>query len=277
MPDASKMMFVRPKNCRYCGHGYYGLLHAVQYAQSKGLWNIIDISAEQANKGPIYEAIDQHDPASFYGFGHGSSCTYTGDSEEPIFTCNECDRLNGRVVYLLSCLTGIGLGQAIINAGALAYAGFTVSWTWLSDSGTDGDPYADKYARGFWESANELWNALVDGEEFHDAVQRSIDKYDEWIDYWYYDNPQEPYSQECIKWLAVDRDGLIALDICDAITDETQCQQEGCYWYEDHCHSAPPTPPPGGGGLALAMVPIIAIVGIAYIVGQKKQPVKKKR
>ena len=268
MPDTSKMMFVRPKNCRFCGHGYYGLNHVLQYAKTKG-WDTVDIAAEQATKQPIYNAIDQHDPASFYGFGHGSDCIYTGDLELPIFTCNECDRLSGRIVYLMSCLTANGLGPTIMQKGALAYAGFTVSWTWLSESGTERDPYDDIYARGFWESANELWRALLDGVEFREAVLASIAKYNEWIDYWFYDKPQDPYSQECIKWLAVDRDGLLSLDACDVISDEASCLQEGCYWYDNICHSMPQKPYGGGGGFALALIPVIAIVGIAYLVGQK--------
>jgi len=267
MPNETKMMFARPKNCRYCGHGYYGLLHAVQYAQAKGLWNITDLSGEQVNKTNVYEAIDRDDPFSFYGFGHGSPSIFTDDSELPLFTTTECSKLSGRIVYLLSCLTGQQLGPAIIQNGALAYAGFNVSWTWLSVSGTDGDPYDDRYARCFWESANELWIALCDGEEFHDAVQRSVDKYNEWIDYWY-NNPEDPESQSCIMWLAVDRDGLVSLDACDAITDETGCSAHGCYWYDNACHSSSETPHGGGAGW-LALVPIIAVVGITFIVGER--------
>ena len=128
--------------------------------------------------------------------------------------------------------------------------------------GTEGDPYADRYGRGFWESANELWVALCDGEEFHASVQRSIDKYNQWIDYWYYDNPEDPYAQEAIKWLTYDRDGLVALDVCDAITDQEACLAQECYWYEESCHSAPVAPE--AGGLAIAAIPVIMLVGIVY-------------
>ena len=266
MPNPNNMLFVRPKNCRYCGHGYYGLLHAMQHATQKG-WNTIDVAGENANKDPVYEAIDTFDPASFFGFGHGNNCRYTGDSELDIFTCDECDKLKGRMVYLLSCLTANGLGPEIIRQGALAYAGFNISWTWLSNSGTEGDPYLDKYAKGFWESAIILWIALCDGLDFRDSVQKSIDKYNEWIDYWFYDNPEDPWSQECIKWLAFDRDGLVALDVCDAITDETQCLEYGCYWYNGVCASSPEKPSTKSG-LVIAAIPIIALVGIALIVGQ---------
>jgi len=245
MPNPDKMLIVRPKNCRYCGHGYHGLHHVLQYAQSKG-FNTIDLSAEQANKDPIYATIDQHDPASFYGFGHGSPTTYTGDSEEPVFTCDECDKLSGRIIYLLSCLTGQLLGPEIMRQGALAYAGFNISWTWLSDSGTDGDPYEDIYARCFWESANELWIAVCDGVEFHEAIQRSIDKYNEWIDYWFYDNPEDPSSQECIKWLAFDRDGLTAgTDVTDIVEKNNSL---------------------------VVLIPVLLVVGLAYLAATTKTP-----
>lgn len=260
-------MFVRPRNCRYCGHGYHALGHVVQYAASKGLWNIADLSAEQANKTPIYNAIDNTDPFGFYGFGHGNDCEFTGDLEEDIFTCAECDKLNGKLVYLLSCLTANGLGPKIMENGAIGYAGFDISWTWLSRSGTDGDPYEDPYAICFWESANEFWMALLDGLDFHEAAQKSIDKYNEWIDYWFYENPEDPASQDCMMWLAYDRDGLVAISFCDTLIDQISCETEGCYWYDDACHSVPLPPPRPGIGVAL--IPIILIVGVAFIVGTK--------
>lgn len=266
MPDQNKMMFVRPRNCRYCGHGFFALQHVLRYAQQHG-FNTIDLAEEQANKIPIYEAIDQHDPGSFFGFGHGSPAIYTGDAEEPIFTTEECDRLATRVVYLLSCLTGQLLGPEIIKQGALAYAGFNISWTWMSDSGTDGDPYEDIYALCFWESANELWMALLDGAIFEDAVKASVAKYDEWIDYWFYDNPEDPLSQEAIKWLIHDRNGLVSLNICDVIADETECMNLGCHWQENKCYSQLPRKELGINW-ALA-IPIILVVGLAFIAVKK--------
>jgi len=136
---------------------------------------------------------------------------FTGDSEQDIFTVNECDKLAGKEVYLLSCLTANSLGPAIIQNGANAYAGYRISWTWVSDSGSDGDPYQDLYAKGFYESANELWLALIDGATFEEAVQAAIDRYNWWIDYWFNENPEAPQSQDAIMWLIHDRNGLVAL------------------------------------------------------------------
>lgn len=211
MPDASKMMFVRPKNCRYCGNGYYALQHMLEYADSKARWTIIDMAEERADKGPIYTALDQYDPQSFYGFGHGSNTVFTADSETPVFTTNDCGKLMGRDVYLLSCLTANSLGPAIINTGGNSYAGYNISWTWINDSDVNGDPYIDKYAKCFWESANEFWRAYIDGAAFPEAAQAAIDKYNWWIDYWLHTAPEDPKSEDCMMWLIQDRDSLVVM------------------------------------------------------------------
>jgi len=240
----------------------------VDFARARALWNITDIKETDVNKQNVNALIDQTDPLSFYGFGHGNNCAYTGDDESEIFSCSGCDKLSGRVVYLMSCLTAGGLGPEIIRQGALAYAGFNVSWTWLAvndenDEFVFPDPYDDPYSFGFWESANELWKALLEGDSFHEAIDRSRAKYDEWIDYWFYVNPGDQHSQECIKYLATDRDGLVGLDVCDALVDEPECLNHGCFWYEDSCHSVPKS----GGGVSLyALIPVIALVGVALIV-----------
>jgi len=239
------MMFGRPINCRYCPHGYYALQHVVNYAQQKGNWTLIDIQAEQANKEPMYQAIDEHDPFSLYHFGHGNDCVVTGDMEQAIFTCSECSKLSGRIVYLLSCLTANGLGPAIIQNGGRAYAGFNISWTWMSLSGTQGDPYDDLVARGFFEGANELWLSLLDHNTFGEACQQSRDKYTEWIDYWY--QTGGPYAASCMRWLLHNRDGLVELgDLevrltpCDTIATKQECETIGCYWYNNSCHGELP-------------------------------------
>jgi len=115
---------------------------------------------------------------------------------------------------------------------------FNVSWTWVADTDESDefvypDPYNDPYAYGFYESANELWKALVDGKTFQEAVQQSINKYDEWIDFWF-DHSSYPLSASCIQYLAYDRDGLVAFISCGAITDEAECLANGCHWHNNY-------------------------------------------
>jgi len=266
--SSKKMMFIQPKDCIYCGNGYYALNHAINHSRSQG-WTSVVVSRESADKNTVYNAIDQHDPCAIFGFGHGSNCGYTGNSiAETIFDCTDCSKVKDRVVYLLSCLTANGLGPEMMNQGALAYAGFNISWTWLSTN-TNNDPYSDKYAKGFYESAVELWKALSEGKTFKEAVQRSVDKYNWWIDYWFDTNPEDENAQECIKWLAHDRDGLIAIDKCEG-KNQLACDKYGGYYYNKTCHVMPEG---GGDGInagVIILIPIFCLMGIVLLVGQTR-------
>lgn len=271
MTIIENMMFSRPFACRFCPHGYYGMLYAINYAQEKGYWNIIDMSSTLANKDPIYSEISEKDPFSFYGFGHGNNCVFTGDAEEPIFTCDECGILAERIVYLHSCLTANGLGPAIIESGGLAYAGFNISWTWISEGPPVGDPYNNKYARGFFESANELWMSLIDHKTIQESADDSVAKYNEWIEYWR-DGPgsSDPNAANVLKWLAYDRDGLVVLGhldaklplpyICEEFTTKDECLAHNCWWYNNTCNSQKPPNTLETKTFTISLLPGLALI-----------------
>lgn len=224
----------RPLHCRYGEQMYYGLLHAVQYAQSKG-YNICDLAGSDAVKEKIYEKLDELNPIFFFGMGHGNIDKFTDDKEWAVWWCGEksCslppDNLRGRIVYLWSCLTARQLGPKIIEHGGWSYAGFKEEWVWVPDR-LGGDPYDDKYAKGFFESGNELIIALLDKKTMQEAVQASLDKYNEWIDYW--KQSDDPGASECIKWLAWDRDALTLLGDPFASLMQLKIEQ-GAEFYTD--------------------------------------------
>jgi hypothetical protein len=93
------------------------------------------------------------DPPIFYGLSHGNPCMFNnylqarwsgavyipgegeceGGTRQPSlgtveFRClydRNLDKMKGRHVHLLSCLTGIALGPALIRAGAKSYIGYS--------------------------------------------------------------------------------------------------------------------------------------------------------
>lgn len=249
MADKKEIMFIRPKNCHWCEHGFYGLKHSVDYTNEKQMWNATDISKEDAVQPVIYDELNTTNQGAVYGFGHGGVSCFTGDTEEPVFTKSEAYMLNERIVYLLSCMTGQELGPAIINQGGEAFAGFVQEWKWVS-ANPGGDPYNDCYACCFYDSANVLWFTLADGNTFGEAVEASIDKYDYWISYWF--ESKNMYADTIIGLLAHDRDILVALGNMEAKLDtdavgcreqttQFDCEQNGCYWWDsdNSCHSTP--------------------------------------
>jgi len=203
------LLNIVPIHCRYCVQGSYGVLHISEEAKK---WNmrLIELQGSQAEKMPVWETLAQEDPIFVCGFGHGNNCIYTGDTETAIFTCQECNILKGRVVYLLSCLTANGLGPKMIEEGAIAYAGYKVSWTWMSND-MNADPYLDWYAEAFYRSANELPIALIRGEAVAQARESCIAEYNRWLNIWETDRVHDGSSASVIKWLIVDRDGLVTL------------------------------------------------------------------
>ena len=180
------------------------------------------------------------------------------------------DKLNGRMIYLLSCLTAQQLGPAMIDAGAISYAGFKDEWTWAGND-PNGDPYDDPYARCFYESANELWLALIDGYSFGEAVEHSKNKYDWWIDYWL--NSTDISASTMVGILSTDKDLLVPLgdqtahlleDPCMQRTTSNDCIVNGCYWWPDGtCHGTPYVAPSEVGGAPGGMIQDV----VKYVAG----------
>jgi len=202
----NSMLNIMPYNCRYCVGGYLGMAHVSDESLLRGV-QLIELRKEQAEKGPVWQVLQNQDPVFVNGFGHGNRGRYTGDSETDIFTSEDCSILGGRVVYLLSCLTANELGPAAVANGAIAYAGFIISWTWMAVD-IYADPYTDWYAEGFYRASNAFPNALLQGFTVGQAKDKSIEEYNRWIGIWETERADDKYAASAIKYLLLDRDGL---------------------------------------------------------------------
>lgn len=215
MPVYNRMLNLRPYNCAYCIAGYLGLAHVTETATENGT-EVVELLASDVNQQTVWNTINTTDPIFVNGFGHGNDLVYTGDETEVIFEIGDCKILSGRIVYLLSCLTANALGPAIINAGAIAYGGYKIEWTWMQNN-LQVDPYLDEYAEGFYKASNEFPNALNRGESVAQARFACIAAYNEWIDIWSTSKASDEYAAEVVKWLIWDRDGLVVLGYTDAV------------------------------------------------------------
>ncbi|GAI40082.1 unnamed protein product, partial [marine sediment metagenome] len=144
--------------------------------------------------------------------------TYTADIakvEDWVFRTTDCDILAGRITYLLSCLTAVNLGPAIIAAGGIAYAGYNRTWWWATEDKPEieKDPYEDWYAEGYLRASNELPMTLIRGGTVAQAVERCWNEYTRWVHIWETDpeRANDQWAAEIIKYLLWDRDCLTAL------------------------------------------------------------------
>lgn len=215
MGIADKMLNIMPYNCRYCKQGFYGMVHVSEEAIKQGIM-LTELQKDQAVKAPVWDTLAREDPIFVNGVGHGNTWVYTGDSLSIIFTTTECDILAGRIVYLLSCLTAIELGPAIIKAGGVAYGGYNIPWAWMTENDQI-DPYIEWHAEGFYRATNEFPIALIQGETVARARDRCIAEYNRWITIWETERTDDQYAADTIKWLIYDRDGLTVLGDLNAL------------------------------------------------------------
>ena len=205
----NKFLNIMPYHCRYCSGAFYAMERLSEEARRQELF-VTEMRKEEAVIEPVWEALRMEDPIFVHGFGHGNNDTFTGDTTAPIFKSDMCDILQGRVVYLLSCLTANGLGPAIIGVGGIAYGGYNVKWTWITANVAQ-DPYLDWYAEGFYRGSNEFAIALIQGEPVFRAQERCIAEYNRWINIWGTERIDDALAASAIKWLIHDRDGLTVL------------------------------------------------------------------
>jgi len=195
---------MRPNACEGCDVGWNGLKYPLAEAVALG-YDVTDLEGNLATKADLERIIATKHPLFFHGFGHGNTNVYTGQNKEIVLEVGLNENiLSGMIVYLLSCLTAVELGPAIIAAGGLAYIGYNVEWAWMDENGY-GDPYTDYYAEGYYRASNAIPSAFFRGFSAEEAYYAGINTYNEWIDRWATSN--SPDAPEVIHWLVHDRDG----------------------------------------------------------------------
>jgi len=202
LPRANKALVVRPIFDKPTSYGNYWLGLAAEYARRRG-WDIADLDGEAATKEKIYSSLEQEDPLYCYFLGHGNADIYSAQEREYVFrTCGENARLIGRVVLFLSCSVGKRLGPDTANKGAQVVFAWKVDFTWVAL----GPPDQDIYSRGFFQAVNTISNAIVDGFTAREAYNKSLDVWNQWIEYW--SKSTDPYAGLVLMNLVHDRDGM---------------------------------------------------------------------
>jgi len=113
------------------------------------------------------------------GVGHGQEDALTGQNEAIILQVGQYDprEVEGKVIKLLSCQTGVELGPDLIRNGALSFAGYKDDYLWICDADLASTPWGDKMAATCLMPVVDGVNALLDGKSAREAFDIELEGY----------------------------------------------------------------------------------------------------
>jgi len=207
MPEAKNFVLLRAEYDIPTSYSSYYAGLAVREALVQK-YDITDLRAQNATKESLALALDAKNPLFFLGSGHGKLDTLGGQNEEVILQKNYNESwMQDRIVFLMSCSTGKELGQAIIDAGGIAFIGYDEDFWWTIKSPFI--PATDNYAQCFFESAFKASVYLLRGYTAIEAFDASIADFNKWIVYW--SLSKDPAASLILENLLWDRDNMILL------------------------------------------------------------------
>ena len=113
------------------------------------------------------------------GCGHGDVDAFTGQNEAVILEVGKYDpkEVEGKVIKLLSCQTGVELGPDLVRNGCAAFMGYTDDYIWVMDSDLASTPWADEMAATSLMPVIGSINALLDGKTAREALDIELEGY----------------------------------------------------------------------------------------------------
>ena len=137
----------------------------------------VHLYAIMARRTPFRLSAPQSD--IIIGMGHGEASSFTGQNEAVILEVGEYDpkEVEGKVIKLLSCQTGVILGPDLIQNGAISFAGYKDDYIWVMDSDLASTPWSDELAATCLMPVVDGLNALLDGKTAKEAFNIELEGY----------------------------------------------------------------------------------------------------
>jgi len=174
-------LFVEPTD-NYLEYGSVPL-HQIVEANKQAGQNITELMGVDANPERIKQELANTNSLFFAGIGHGSPSVFTVQNLAPLLHAENPDELalmKDRIVDLCSCLTAQQLGPALIDAGAVTYAGYKLEfWFYTGDA-----PGVSRAVQSPFLAEFAFIASLLRGKSTGEARADQLKKYDEEIAYW---------------------------------------------------------------------------------------------
>lgn len=150
-----------------------------QQAQNLG-FQVIDLQKDNFTEDKFAKMVTEKNPSFIFLNGHGDEISAMGYQQMPVITLNKNDYLLiGRIVHIISCKTGLWLGQFAVDKGCKGYIGYQGLFHIKSISP---DPDRDEYSKMFKEVVNETSLMLLNNMSIIDVFNKSQQIYDKKIE-----------------------------------------------------------------------------------------------
>jgi hypothetical protein len=147
-------------------------------------------------RNPFFNALARNSDF-ILGSGHGSNDSYTGQNVTDLLTIGKYnpDHVKGKVIKLVSCDTGQGLCQDLVNNGARAALGYDQDLIWVADESYYFNPWDDPQAKSVMLCIRDGLNALLDGATAQESLD--IEKAAYMVNM---DNEGRSFNRSILKW-----------------------------------------------------------------------------
>ena len=177
----------------------------IKEAKNRGI-GVMDLRREKANKKEFTGRMIKVNPALVLLNGHGGNEYVRGHNDEIIVRAGDNEEiLKGKIIYALSCQSALLLGPKSMEAGSIAFIGYSRNFVFFIDDSKISRPENDKVAKLFLDPSNRLSISLVKGNAIFEAVRKSKKHFSENIrKLLNSDVSPQDYSSSLVPYLAWD-------------------------------------------------------------------------
>ena len=130
------------------------------------------LEKERAVLSTLQSMIKKCSPSFLFLNGHGASDLVCGHDNEILIQAGKNETmLGGAVTYALSCSSAKELGPTAVQAGAIAYIGYSEDFVFFISSDKVTRPLHDKTAELFLAPANQVIVSLSKGHTTGEATE----------------------------------------------------------------------------------------------------------
>jgi len=154
-------IIIRPKWEQVTEYSYSWAQEIVDLLKDKGRL-LADLGGREVSRSEVEKVLNEY-PEAYVGFwDHGNEDCLWGSETEKIIDLKNCDRLAGKEVFTLACLSAKDLGPAVWRQGG-TYWGYVDVFSFTTDSLAE-----------FQEAANSGFKfRFIEGDTRQNSLQRA--------------------------------------------------------------------------------------------------------